>query len=145
MSWHLAHIIRQPGQVTLTLPDVPSIRVEAATLEQAMEMGQRALCDHLDARRALGQPMRKPLTLEEIADHDPQSVYGLLEAPVITGEATITGQPQKTRTYKANRHPHSISARAQLGSLLMRSRMRNTTSPCLFVTSTRQPASSESP
>lgn len=52
MPWHLARISRQPGRVTVTLPDAPSIRLDAGTLEQAMEMGQQALDAHLDAPHA---------------------------------------------------------------------------------------------
>ncbi len=87
MSWHFAQITRKPGRVTLTLPDVPSIRVDAETLEQAMEMGQRALCDHMEACSALGRPMPKPLTLAEITDRDPQSIYGLLSASAVPSAA----------------------------------------------------------
>lgn len=117
MSWHLAVISRRPDLVTLTLPDIPSIRIEAATLEQAMEMGQRALSNHLDARRSLGRPVQKPLTLEDIAEHDPQLSYGLLATSSVTSETTGPSDPALAQAHALIRRPHCQSARFQLGSV----------------------------
>ncbi len=69
--------------MTVTLPDAPSIRLDAGTLEQAMEMGQQALDAHLDACRTLGLPITAPLTIEDLP-RDLNAVWGLLETATVT-------------------------------------------------------------
>ncbi len=142
LSWRLARIIKTKDGVILTVPDVPSIRVETATLEQAMEIAQRELDAYTDACRAHGRTMPRVSTIKELHNENLDAVYGLLEKPC---ETTLLMETSASRRTVQNRRMHAASARFQLGSLLARSRIRNTTSPCLFVTSRRQPGSSESP
>ena len=122
MSWRLAHISREGDDYVVTLSENPAITARSLQLEDALGriklslhkdiLGWRTLapsCEHTQQ----GATFEGSIALIETPDH----------ADCMPGGVSYSARRRSARLVRAQ------DARVQTGSLLVRSRIRNTTSP----------------
>jgi hypothetical protein len=122
MSWRLAHIVREGDDYVVTLPENPAITARSRQLEHALERVKLSLCAWIPGRRRLVQSHERALK-----DTTFEGSIALIETPdhadYMPGRCSYSARRRSARLVRAQ------DARVQTGSLLVRSRIRNTTSP----------------
>ena len=122
MPWRLAHISRDGDDYVVTVSDDPLITARSPQVEQALERVKRSLCERLcDQRRqaTMVEQTRQDTTFD--------GTIALIETPDDADNLRAAGSFAARR--RSVRLLRAQDARVQTGSLLARSRIRNTTSP----------------
>lgn len=121
MPWRLAHVSRDGDDYVVTLSDDPSIIGRSERLEEALERLKLCLGDRTEGWRRRASPC-EPSRLEAKFD----GPIALIEMPDDADNMLATSFAARRRSTRLAR---AQDARVQTGSLLARSRIRNTTSP----------------
>ncbi len=122
MPWRLAHISRDGDDYVVTVSDDPLITARSPQVEQALERVKWSLCERLrDQRRTatMVEQTRQDITFD--------GTTALIETPDDADNLRAAGGFAARR--RSVRLLRAQDAGAQTGSLLARSRIRNTTSP----------------
>jgi hypothetical protein len=122
MPWRLAHISRDGDDYVVTVSDDPLITARSPQVEQALERVKRSLFERLrDQRRqaTMVEQTRQDITFD--------GTIALIETPDDADNLMAAGSFAARR--RSVRLLRAQDARVQTGSLLARSRIRNTTSP----------------
>ena len=126
MVWFVARIIEEGDRFVVTFPDLCMIRAVADTRERAIEDGTSRVDMEIDSWRAKGFVPRNSAALGATPAGESGVSYALIERSA------------------RSRNLYNAGGIDQMASFT-RSRSRRTTSPCRFLTSRRQPDSSEMP